>query len=106
MNWNYWTPEETELARQMLLDRESPEAFVLKTGHTKQAARDRINRTRHNQELKTGLGIRGTSAIIKVAPDVMQEAWSRNSAPRTLTAWLMGDPAPGRSAGDRREASR
>jgi hypothetical protein len=33
---------------------------------------------------------------------MLQEAHRRNAAPRSLTAWLMGDPAPGQSALDKR----
>jgi hypothetical protein len=33
-------------------------------------------------------------------------AWRRNAAPRSLTAWLMGDPAPGQSALDMQRSAK
>ena len=38
--------------------------------------------------------------------EMMMDAWRRNTAPRSIVAWVMGDPAPGQSALDRRLAER
>lgn len=36
--------------------------------------------------------------------EMIMDAYRRNAAPRSITAWVMGDPAPGQSALDKRDA--
>jgi len=35
-------------------------------------------------------------------PEMLADAWRRACAPRSITAFVMGDPAPGQSALDQR----
>jgi hypothetical protein len=39
-------------------------------------------------------------------PEMIEEALRRNAAPRPATAWLMGDPPPGRSALDKKSRAK
>lgn len=58
-----------------------------------------MSRLRDNRDLDTEVpSYRPTLAMIA-------DAQRRNAAPRPATAWLMGDPAPGQSALDKRQAS-
>lgn len=40
--------------------------------------------------------------ISRPTPEMLADAHRRNAAPRPAVSWLMGDPAPGQSALDRR----
>jgi hypothetical protein len=39
------------------------------------------------------------------SPAMIADALRRNAAPRPIVAWLMGDPPPGQSALDKRNAA-
>ncbi|SHG90162.1 hypothetical protein [Bradyrhizobium erythrophlei] len=38
-------------------------------------------------------------------PEMIADAHRRNAAPRPIVSWLMGDPAPGQSALDKRNSA-
>ena len=46
-----------------------------------------------------GAEVRSTA---RPSTEMLKDAWRRNCAPRSITAWVCGDPPPGRSALDRR----
>jgi hypothetical protein len=56
--------------------------------------------------IHTDVGSAGNIEIYRPTPEMLADAWRRNVAPRSATAWLMGDPAPGQSALDQRQGQR
>jgi hypothetical protein len=110
-----WTDSETEAARANY--HLPPDEFRRKTGRTKQAAKAHLRyvsrpevRERKNAQ-KVALRLaRKENPLPKVElntavappPEVIIDAIKRASAPRTLTAIICGDPAPGFSALERR----
>lgn len=91
----YWKPEEVILARR-LLDEGAPEsAFKAQLNRTRQACFNKVTRTD-----------RGSIIVpaVTIPPEVLEDRVRRLTAPRSITALLMGDPCPGKSALDRRGA--
>lgn len=87
-----WTPEQTEIARQMQADKESSEAFLTKLGRSETAARERVKRK--DVRAKTV----DRAATPKIPAGVIEDAVRRAAAP----ARTFGDPPVGFSALDRR----
>lgn len=94
-----WTDDDTDVARKMLADGEGEEVFLSRLGRTRAAAVDRVKRMNHKAARD------GLPAMARASSEALADARRRAIAPRSLTAWLCGDPAPGRSALDRRGAS-
>jgi hypothetical protein len=113
-----WSDADTKLAIEMI-DSDAPEREFLKVfGRTKNAAysraryvtdaefrekrllRDRANRARNSNAV-------GHIVTASSSPPahIFVEARERANAPRSLTAWLCGDPAPGTSMLDRRKSA-
>lgn len=91
-----WTDSETALAREML-DRDAPDAeFMPALGRTKNATRARINRVNFRATMWSPEG--KFVPYTKVPPHVAEDRIARQSAVKSLTASLMGDPEPMRSA--------
>lgn len=98
-----WTDAETTLARQ-LLDRDAPgDEFVAALGRSKIATKARINRVNFRAAMWSPDG--RFMPYSKIPPHVAEDLVARQSAVRTLTASLMGDPEPCRSALARRQGS-
>jgi hypothetical protein len=119
MERNLWTVEQESLARRLLDERASNDEFLAKIGRTRAAAQTRMRYLkvgRANRDRKRKLGPRvvlppssAASGIHigrpkSIPQDVLDDAFRRNSAERTITALFCGDPAPGQSALDRRNA--
>ena len=116
-SFNPWKPEDTEIARK-LLARDAPEyEFIDTIKRTKAASKQHImyvdnpkirermaERGRRRREAANVNSIRlKVSTAFREIPDfVIEDAARRLSAPRSLTAMLLGDPAPGQSALDKR----
>jgi hypothetical protein len=94
-----WSDEDTDIARQMLVNAEPSEAFLAKLGRAETAARERIKRVDSRAKVERRATAEG---IIKAPPQIVEDAMRRARAPRSLTAIAFGDPAPGFSALDRR----
>lgn len=109
-----WSEAETAKARELVDTDIHPDAFLAQVGRTKDAARSRLKwidnpayRAAHSADMCARRREMPHSHIIAAPkfappPDVVADAMRRAVAPRSLTALLMGDPAPGASALDRR----
>jgi hypothetical protein len=100
-----WTDEEAHLARRLLRENTHPDEFHTLLGKSKKAAQAHL-RHRDNprdKRLEEKNAIRRRYGALVVPDEVLMEATVRNSAPITLTAYLLGDPRPGQSALDKRE---
>lgn len=102
-----WTKEEIELARRLLAERQPDSVFRRLLGRSKGHARiailyrpELLNHDRRAIGATIELELR-----VKVPPHVREDANRRAGAPRTLLAWICGDPAPGQSALDKRLTS-
>lgn len=118
MGNNVWSDEETEKARSLLAAGARNHEFVSAINRTKNAARSRIlyvdnpksrdyaaeRAKRYRNSAEYQAVVRRREAGPSFIPiEVITDAAKRADAPRTITAWLQGDPAPGFSALDRRE---
>lgn len=54
--------------------------------------------------LGTGMPLDEDKVSHRPSFEMQREAWARNSAPRSITSWVCGDPPPGHSALDKRMA--
>jgi len=114
-----WTEAETELARANLHLR--AKEFLEKTGRTRQAAKCHLNYVdnpetarkraeakaaykRTNEEYRAKLKGKWVPDRNVPPPEVIEDAIRRATAPRSITAILCGDPCPGFSALDRKQA--
>ncbi len=90
-----WTEEQIQTARRLLDSGAGDDECVAAVGRTRLACYMKIDRLRYNSTVKCEKRVE--------APDkVFIEAHRRIKAPRSITAWLCGDPPPGYSALDRR----
>lgn len=119
MRRNVWTEEQDHQARLLLDRRATGDEFLAAIGRTKAAAQTRmrylkVGRAERPRKRKSGPRIvlppsSAASGIHigrprSIPQDVLDDAFRRNSADRTITALFCGDPAPGQSALDRRNA--
>lgn len=91
-----WSDEDTGIARQMFANNEPSEAFTAKLGRSETAAREHIKRA--DVRVKT----EARAAISKIPAGIIEDAVRRATTPRSLTAFICGDPPHGFSALDRR----
>lgn len=94
----HWTLEETEIAQRLLDSQASDAECIAAVGRKRHACYMRLNRERYSPRL-----IMTKGPPVKAPDASLQDAERRAKAPRTLTAWLCGDPPPGFSALDQRE---
>jgi hypothetical protein len=92
---NRWTPDEIVLARKLLKENAPKSAFPEQLNRTRQACLDKVTRMDGNKDLRP-------STALVVPAEVIEDRVKRLMAPRSLTALLMGDPAPHQSALSRR----
>lgn len=98
-----WTDEQTKLAREMLSLDEPDAVFRERLGRSRHSAVNRLDRIKYGYN--TGPRVVAPSvARIDVPAEMFEEAVKRANAPRSLTALLMGDPAPGFSAWGRKQS--
>jgi hypothetical protein len=95
-----WTPAEIEIARGLVARRATDKECQAAVGRTFHACYQRVDR--EERQLPRA---RPTPQPI-ITPEIMEAAVARLYAPRPLTAWVFGDPAPGFSALDRRREQR
>jgi hypothetical protein len=81
-----WTPEDTEIARQMFVNKEPSAAFLAKLGRSETAAREHVKRV--DVRAKT----EARAAAPKIPAGVIEDAVRRATTPRSLTARAFGDP--------------
>lgn len=107
-----WTNAETNRARELLEAKADDATFLRELGRTKGSAYSRIKYVsdpaayRAERQLKRD-GLRRAKNVGRfyIPDDVMRDALARRLADRDLTSILCGDPAPGQSALDRRQAA-
>jgi hypothetical protein len=117
-----WTSYQTECARVLFTEHASAEQFLMRIGRTKAAAHSHLYYLDNKQSIlerrspyrkerreKIALGIISARVENKVSSrptfDMVLDARRRATAPRSIIAWLAGDPAPGQSALDKRNRS-
>lgn len=116
---NKWTPEEERLARE-LIDQGgvSEEEFKARVGRSKTSAlshfyylkhgpRYNTPKRRYKRQVANGNGVlHGDSVLTHARPskEMLEDAERRLLAPRTPTQFWLGDPPPGMSALDKRDA--
>ena len=111
---NLWSDEDTAKARELVAQAATNQQFLQAINRTKAAAYSRIQwidnpkfrdeaatrarRSRNNNQFKNE-EIRSHPTRTRDIPDhVIADAAKRAEAPRTITAWVAGDPAPHESA--------
>jgi hypothetical protein len=108
-----WTEAEENIANLLITARADNATFLAKTGHTKQAAyshrcyvrNGRPRRERYRQAIAEGkVGGADVKSVARPTEEMLLDARQRAQAPRSLTAWLSGDPPPGQSALDKKHA--
>ncbi len=87
-----WNAANTEIARQMLARDAPDEEFMRILGRTKRAADHRMRRVKQAERM-----IPGAPTQIKIPTSVIEERNARCLQTKSLTAFLMGDPEPGRA---------
>lgn len=115
-----WTNEETDMARQLVVSDATNQECIEAINRTRHACRARLryvdnedvrlkmsSRGKHRSPNKSkSKGINHVAEGMRGVPDeVVADAQHRACVPRTLTAWVFGDPPPGHSALDKRGAS-
>lgn len=104
-----WTDEQTERARQLVARKADDATFRLELGKSKAAAYARLLYAKDPVKYRGQRHAARTSAAEqppkpRIPSHVIEDAVLRYSLPRTLTATLCGDPPPGYSALDRKQA--
>lgn len=110
---SHWSEADFAVALEMLERREHPSAFLRRFGRTKKSVESRRDRIKYGSPARVYAKKRspsfheGSLAVDRFAvpADALMEARRRAMAPRSLTAWICGDPAPGSSALDRRAST-
>ena len=97
-----WTEEETRIARRLMQENAPEEEYRRLLGRSKVCARARLERVDY---FSAGGSRRSEPEALTVPTSVWIERATRLGAPRSLTASIFGDPAPGFSALDRKRAS-
>jgi hypothetical protein len=112
-----WTKEETAQARKLIEAGAKNEVFLEKLCRSRDAAISRIKylddhafRERTKQRAQKSRAGKGridhyVRSRAPVPEHVLDDARRRIEAPRTITSSFFGDPAPGQSALDKRNAS-
>lgn len=113
---NPWSDQDTETARQLLARGAKNAEFLETISRSREASRERIKylddpifRERTKNRAKS-LRYYGDPALIlvrssgPVAEHLLADAERRMAAPRSITSFVFGDPAPGWSALDRKQA--
>lgn len=94
-----WTERETAVAATLLSRGASEQEFIAELGRTKICAKARIDRV----QFRDSLAKRAQEPSYTKAPaHLFEERAERLRATKSLTAILMGDPEPSRSALARR----
>jgi len=103
-----WTAAHEALARQMLDDRRPRQEFIDRLGRTKNACAAHFYYLKHpyseRKDKKRRAEEEGEVAFPRPTDDMMRDAEIRNFKPRSIVSWICGDPAPGYSALDQRQA--
>ncbi len=91
----HWTEDQINTARHLLNSGAGDDECMAAVGRNRLACYMKIDRLRYNSTVKC-------EKRIAAPTQVFVEADRRTRTPRTITAWLCGDPAPGYSALDRK----
>lgn len=104
-----WTEEEEKTALELLASGARPEAFTLKLGRSRNNVTAHFYYKNHKEVINekdrlqrnSSNGAKGpVHAAVQPSDSMVVDAIYRLTAPRTVTAWVCGDPAPGYSALD------
>ena len=100
----HWTTEETEVAKRMLDAGAEDAEFRVRLDRSKEAAIARMDRIHDGAAV---VGRKPTYSVAAGRSPVSEQAYAdsvrRLTAPRSITAALMGDPAPEDSAWGKRK---
>lgn len=97
-----WTPEQDAIALR-LLQEDAPESrFRAELGRSKINSQLRHKRLLFQSRAEQARETKSLGLGLHVPPEAIADRDRRIKAPRSLTALLCGDPAPGQSALDRR----
>jgi hypothetical protein len=96
-----WSDTDSATATRMLDEGATNADFRRTLGRTLVAAKSHVRDLRAIKRRQEADAL-SPRDMLGIPPDVLAEARARVTAPRSLTAWAFGDPAPGFSAYDRR----
>jgi len=94
-----WTPGELKTARRLIDEGAPNEEFVSALGRTRHACWGKLQY--ENTKMPTMQKVNSA----RPKPEMLADAYRRAAAPRTISAFVFGDPGAGYSALDRREQS-
>lgn len=101
----HWTAEDIETVKRLFAEHAPNEAYIAAVGRTRHACWQKIDRLRQAPQLRARQKpFRKPPVEVsdRVPETALQDAKRRLTAPRSVTAWICGDPAPGQSALERR----
>lgn len=101
----HWTKPETDIAKQLLEAGADEATFRDRLGRSKEGAISRLDRIKYYGTAARKPSCTPTTDRVSVSHQAYADAAHRLSAPRSITATLMGDPAPGHSQLDRQRAA-
>lgn len=103
-----WNTEDTNRARALIAADADDSTFIREIGRTYAAARSRVRYVDYPElrkppaPPKTNTRNARSTSLFFIPDEVVSDAVRRGLAQRSLTALILGDPAPGQSALDRR----
>ena len=86
-----WTKQDIETARRLFEEKAPHEEFIRLLGRTRNGCFAKMDRLRQLSVRRQGV-IPPVQSAPTIPPEVIEDAIRRASAPRSLTAILMGDP--------------
>lgn len=92
-----WTEDQIATARRLLEAGAKDDECMAAVGRNRRACYVKIDRLRYNSTVRC-------APRVDAPAEIFIEASWRFRTPRSITAWLCGDPPPGYSALDRRRA--
>lgn len=95
MKWRPWTDAEVETARRLIDQKASDDECMAALGRSRMTCYQKLDRLRYSAAV---------ARKQKTSTVALADADRRINAPRSITAWICGDPPPGFSALDRRRA--
>lgn len=94
-----WTSEQLATAKRLLAEGASNEQCIAEVGRNKNVCWTKL----YHDSLKVHSAFFNHVPSAKPKPEMLAEAYRRAMAPRTISAFVFGDPGKGHSALDRRE---
>lgn len=102
---NLWTPETLAMGRSLIDRHATEEEFRAATGHSRLSFHSRVQTDKKRREREQRASVDPHQRLVRplAAPsEAVEDAHRRMAAPRSITAFVFGDPPPGYSALDKR----